>query len=108
MATIRTTQCRTNAEATFRKVQSISNRAPNAIVRNPPDERLIHSALEDQVLDQASDRIIGKGGYNGCVQTKTALQSPSDVVLTASFVHVELARRPDPAVSGIETQHHFA
>jgi hypothetical protein len=69
---------------------------------------LVDTALQNQVLDQAADRIIGEGSHNRGIQAKAASQPASDVVFSATFGNCEVPGRPNAAVTGIEAQHHFA
>ena len=45
----------------------------------------VDPALEDEVLDQSTHRVVGKGGHHRGAQSKAAPQAPGYVVFTAAF-----------------------
>jgi hypothetical protein len=77
-------------------------------VFDPADEGLIHAALVDEILEQATDWIIGEGSDNRRIQPKAALQATGHVVLSAAFADLEGAGRRDSSIAWIEAQHDFA
>ena len=68
----------------------------------------IDAALEHQILDEASDRIVGERRDDGGVQAEAAAEAARDVVFAAAFPRAEFARDRDAKISGVEAQHHFA
>ena len=70
--------------------------------------RLIDSALINQILDQATDRILRECGYDRGVHPETTPQSARDVVFAAPFPDLKSARCVNATVAGIEPEHHFA
>ena len=68
---------------------------------------LVHAALIHQVLDQASDRVVGERGDDGGLQTEAATEAAGHVVLTAALPHLKLPRRRDTNVAWIKAKHHF-
>src|SRR5208337_5590526 len=108
VSSIRTSQRRPNAESPLREVKSISCRASHPIIWHPTHQRLIHSALINQVLQKTPNGVIRKCRHYGGVQTEAALQSSRHVVLAASFIHLETSRRPDSLFPGIQPQHYFS
>src|SRR5438105_12160202 len=79
VTTIRTTKRSAYSVTTFSKIQAIADFAAHAIVLDPPDMRLIDPTLQNQIFDEASDRIIGKCGNNGGLLSETTPQSARDV-----------------------------
>ena len=70
--------------------------------------RLIDSALINQILDQATDRILRECGYDRGVHPETTPQSARDVVFAAPFPDLKSARCVNAAITRIEPEHHFA
>jgi hypothetical protein len=64
--------------------------------------------MQNQVFNEASDRVVGERGGNGCAQSETAPQRTRDVVFAAALPHLKTARGVDAAFAGIEAQHHLA
>src|SRR5262245_6551858 len=95
------------SESTIDKVQTVSDCASNTVVGHPSDQRLIDATLINQILDQASDGVIGECGHNCRLQTETSFQRPGHVVFAAALIDIEIASRPDSLVAGIESQHDF-
>ena len=61
VASIRTADRPADAESALREIQSIAHRAANPVERLPLDEAGIDAALQDEVLDQPADLVVGKG-----------------------------------------------
>jgi hypothetical protein len=72
------------------------------------DHRGVDPALEDQVLDEASDRVVRQGGDHAGAQSEAAAQTAYDVVLAAALPHLEAAGGADAALTGVEAQHDLA
>src|SRR5215469_9523723 len=108
MPTIRASERRAHAEATLGEIESVSYRAPDAVIRNPSNQRRIDAALKDQIFDQTPYRIIGKCGDYRRIQTKAALQPAGDVVFPAPLPASAMPRGGDAPVTRIQTQHHLA
>jgi hypothetical protein len=97
-----------NAKAAFGKIQAVANGAANAIERNPFDEFRGDAALQNKILEQTSNVIVGKGGGDGGAQSETAAQSARDIIFPAAFPNFEFARGADTAFAGVEAKHDFA
>ena len=82
--------------------------APDSVVGDPAHVGLVDAALEDEILEQPADRVVGERGDDRRTKTEAATEAPGDVVLAAALRDRERARRRDSAVAGIETQHHLA
>src|SRR5947209_6833969 len=81
-----------DAESTFRKVQPVADGSADSVIGNPLDVRLVYATLKDQILNQAADGVVGKGGDHGGVQAEAAAQPASDVIFAAPFPNPEAAR----------------
>src|SRR5258707_1276114 len=108
MPAVVASKCWAHAEATLRKIEAIARRPPHATGFHPADQRLVHAALIDQVLEQFPHRIIRECGNNRGVQAETTLQPACDVVLSAAFANFKGSRRSDAAVAGVEPDHDLA
>ena len=97
-----------HAKAALSKVEAVAHGAADAIVRDPADERGIDAALEDEVLDEAADGVVGERGGDGGAQAEAAAQAAGYVVFAAALPNLELARGVDAHVAGIEAKHDFA
>ena len=80
---------------------------PTPSYGDPPDA-LLDAALEHQVFDEASDRVVGERRHDGCRQAEAAAQPAGDVVLAAAFPGLERAGRANTPVTRIEAQHDLA
>jgi hypothetical protein len=108
VASIRASESAANAEAALGEIEPVANGPSHAVVAHPVHQRLIHTALINQILQQTAHGIIDKCRDNGSFQTETTLQAASYVVFAAAFINVEPARGRDSSVTRIEAQHHFA
>jgi hypothetical protein len=70
--------------------------------------RLIDTALEDQILDQATDRVVGECGDYSSIQTKATLQATRNVVFATTFPDLKSACGMNASFTRIEAQHYFA
>src|SRR5205823_14417394 len=70
---IRASQRRTYSEASLGEIEAIANRAPDAVVRNPANQRRIHAALINEVLNQPANRIVGECSDDRRVHSEAAL-----------------------------------
>src|SRR6266404_1449796 len=75
MAAIGTSQRRAHAEAALGEVESVAHGAPDAVVLHPFHMGLVHTTLKDEILDQASHRIIGEGRNQRRIETEAAFQA---------------------------------
>jgi hypothetical protein len=108
MAAIRNPQSAAYAEAALGEVEAVTDRAANAVVRNPPDELAIDTPLKDKILHQTADVVVCERGAYGGLEAETAPEAASDVVFAAAFPHLELTSGTDAAFTGIEAEHDFA
>ena len=90
------------------KLRPLRTVAADAVVRHPADERGVDAALQDQVLDQPADLVVGERGDDGGAQAEAAAQPAGDVVLAAALPDLERAGGADPALARVEAQHHLA
>ncbi|OPZ68589.1 MAG: hypothetical protein BWY83_02261 [bacterium ADurb.Bin478] len=98
----------THPETALGKVEAVAHAAADAIVGNPFDPGGVDPALEDEILDQSSDRIIGEGGDDGGAQAEAAAQAAGDVILSPALPGAEGTRGVDALLAGIEPEHHLA
>ena len=68
----------------------------------------VDAALEDEVLDQPADVVVGERGHDRGAQPEAAAQAAGDVVLAAALPHPERARGADAPLARIEAQHDLA
>jgi hypothetical protein len=61
VAAIRTSDCTAYAETSFRKVQTVSHGPTDSIVGGPFQERGVDPTLENEILHEATNFVIGKG-----------------------------------------------
>lgn len=101
-------QRRTRPETTLGEVQAHAGVAADAIVVAPEDLAGIHATGLDQLLGEQAKLVARQGGEHPGAVFERAAQATRHVVLAAAFPHGELARAADPALAGIEAQHHFA
>ena len=96
-----------DAEAALGEIEAVADVAADAVEGLPLDEAGIDAALQDEVLDQAADIVLGKSGDHRGALAEAAAEAAGDVVFAAAFPRRELARGADPAVAGIEAEHDF-
>src|SRR5262249_30869825 len=101
-STIGDTKCAARAEAPLGKVQSIADGPADAVVRRPMDECRIAAALQDQILDETADIVVGEGGHNGGTPAEAAPQTTGDVVFTTAFPYSKGACRPNTTFAGVQ------
>ena len=61
-----------HAEATLSKVETVADGATDAIVWNPANERMIDAAIQDKILNEPADWIVGEGGGDGDAHAEAA------------------------------------
>ena len=108
MAAIGTAGGCAHAEAALRKVEAVADGAAHAVIGNPFEQGKIDAALQHEVFDEAADGVVGERGGNGGAEAEATAQAAGHVVFAAAFPNLELARRVNPVVAGIEAQHDFA
>src|SRR5437764_13328725 len=69
-----------HAEAALGKVQAVAHGAAHAVVVEPFDE-LVHTALVDEVLNEASNGVFGERGDDSRLEPEAALEAARHVVL---------------------------
>ena len=97
-----------HAEPALREVEPVADRAAGAVGGNPAYEGGVDASLQDEVLEQSADLVVGECGYDSRPQPEAATQPACDVVLAAAFPDRELPRVPDPALARVEPEHDFA
>ena len=108
MPAVITSQCRPYPKSAFRKIQPVARCPPHSIMFHPANQRLINTALVNQVLEQAPHRIIHKRRHYCRLQPEAALQSARHVVLSAALAHFKPSRRRNSSLARIEPHHHLA
>src|SRR5262249_33308992 len=97
-----------HSKPSLREIQSISNRSPHIVIRNPAHVGKIHPTLQHQVFYQSPDWIVRERRNHRRAHPKAAPQSTRHVVLAAAFPDAELASRRASYIARIEPQHHLA
>src|ERR1700691_2183378 len=92
----------------LRKVEAITHRAADAVIRNPANQRRIDPTLQDEILHQPADGIIGKRGRDRAAHAEAAAQPARHVVLSPALPGLKLPRGVDPTFARIEAQHHLS
>lgn len=105
---IRGSQGRPHAEAALDEVETVAHSSPDAVVGTPHDVALVDATLQDQVLEEAADGVVGECGDDRRAQPEAAAQTSRHVVLAAALGDGERASRRDPTFAGIEAEHHLA
>src|SRR5206468_12120507 len=72
------------------------------------DERGVHAAGQDQILQQPAHVVVREGGHHRGPQAEAAAQATCHVVFAAALPCAEVAGRPDAPLARIQTQHHLA
>ena len=108
ICTVRAADCAADAEPSLGEVQAVAADSADAVRRHPFDKGSVHAALQDEVLHQLADLVVGESGQHGGLQAEAAPQPADNVVFSAALPGLELAGRADPAVTRIEPEHHFA
>jgi hypothetical protein len=101
MTTIRTSDCTAYTEAPLGKVQPIPHGPTDPVIGGPLQERGVDPALENEILHEATDFVIGKGTQQGSAKAEATAESARDVIFTASFPGTEGTGGTDPALAGI-------
>jgi hypothetical protein len=72
MATIRTPNGATDSEASLRKVQAVAHGSTDPVVGSPLQKRGVDSALENEILNEATDFVVSKSAEQGCAKAEAA------------------------------------
>src|SRR5689334_900845 len=96
-----------NPEAALGEVQSVSHLSPDAVVVTP-DDAGIDAALENQILDEPADWVVGERSDNSSAEPETAPEAARDVVLSSTLPGAKASSGVDPRVARIQTKHHLA
>src|SRR6266581_7964894 len=75
---------RAQSETALGEIQPIAHRASNSVVGNPLDAGLIHATLINEVLNQASNRIVRECCDESRVHSEASTQAARDVVFAAT------------------------
>jgi hypothetical protein len=108
MPAIRHADCAAHAKSALCEVQPDTHFATNAIVGVPLNERRIDATLHDEIFYQAADGILWKSSDDCRAQAEAFAHPTGDIVFASAFPGIELARRPDAALAGIEAKHHLS
>ncbi len=93
------------AEAALGEIETHPAVGADAVEGHPFDVRRIDAALENEVLEEQTDIVLGDGGNDRGIEPEALPQCPDDVVLTAALPHTELPRSLYPLVAGVEPEH---
>ena len=108
VASVGTTDRTADAETAFREIESVSDRAPDSVIGNPLDERGIHAALHDEILDKTPDRIVRKRRNHTRTLAETSAETARHIIFAAAF---PCGKRPcgmDSSRTGIESEHYLS
>src|ERR1700733_8158629 len=108
MATVRAAHRGAYSESSLGEVQPVAHRPANTVVGNPPDERSIDAPLQNQIFEQLSNRIFGKGCDDGGAHAEASSQSASNVVFSTTLPGTEVSSGMDSLLARIEPEHDFA
>ena len=97
-----------HAEAALGEVEPVAHGASDPVVGHPPDQRRVDPSLEDEVLEQVSDVVVGEGGHHRSPHSEATAQSAGDVVLAAPLPDPEGARVADALLPRVEAEHDLA
>jgi len=75
--------------------------------RGPFDEAGIDAALQDEVLDQAADVVVGKRGAHRRAEAEAAAQAARDIVFAAAFQTLN-SRAQRIRLRRVEAEHDLA
>ena len=87
------------------KFEPVADRPPDAVGRNPTDEARVDTSLEDEVLEQPADVVVGERGHDAGALAEAAAEPARDVVLAAALPRLEPASGADAPLAGIEAEH---
>jgi hypothetical protein len=96
------------AEAALREVEAVAHAAAEAVVGPPQHVADVDAALQDEVLDQAADVVVGECRHDGGALAEAAAQPARDVVFASALPGRERPGRAHAHVARIEAQHHLA
>src|SRR5262245_32218171 len=108
MTAIRTAERRAKSESPLGEIEPVTNPATDAIIRNPLYVRLIDASLINEVLNQATNRIVRERGYDCGIQREATFEPTRNVVFAASFAGLKSSRSRDSTIAGIQAKHNFA
>src|SRR5713226_7656813 len=98
----------THPEAAFRKIEAVTRRAAHPIVFHPAHQRLVHTALVNEILKELPNRVIGEcRDYRG-VQAETSFQPARDVIFSSALADLEGSRRRNTPLAWIQPHHDLA
>src|SRR5579863_3544068 len=97
----------TQSEATFSEIQAIANGATDTVVGDPANIFLRYTALEHEVFNKSTDRIVGQCGNNCCIQPKAPPKASCHVIFAAAFPGAEMAGSRNSFVAWVKAQHHL-
>ena len=97
-----------NAVTALGEVQPVAHRAAHAVKRQPFDEFRVHTALQNKILDEPADVVVGERRADGGLEAEAASQAARNIVFAAALPGLEFAGGADAAFAGVEPQHDFA
>ena len=62
IATVRNAHRAAHAETALGEIQPVADRAAHAVERHPLDEVRVHAALQNEILQQPADVVVGERG----------------------------------------------
>src|SRR5215469_4055105 len=108
MAAIGAAESGAYAIAALGEVQAVSDGTADAVVFHPAHQRLVHTSLVNEVLQQLADRVLRKCRGDRGIKTKATLQPARHIVFTATLPDFEVSSCPNAPISRIEAQHDLA
>ena len=96
------------ANAALGEVEPVPRRPPDPIERPPYQMRAVDATGQDEILDEAADRVVHERRDDGRPHAEGAAQPAGDVVLAATLPGPERPSATDAVFPGVEPQHHLA
>src|SRR5215831_6063081 len=103
-----TPACAAHSEAPLGEVQPVADGAADAVIGHELHQRSVHPSLQDEVLDEPADVVVGQCGDNGGPQAEAAPQPAGDVVFPASLPCGNRPGIADAALAWVQAEHHLA
>src|SRR5262249_20685688 len=85
VAAVRDPACAAHSEAPLGEVETVADGAADTVIGHELHQRGIHPSLQDEVLDEPADVVVGQCCDDGGPQAEAAPQPAGDVVLPTSL-----------------------
>jgi hypothetical protein len=99
---------RADTEAAFSEVYGVPALSADRIGRHPSEKRRAHTALKNEVLDEAAHFIVCQSGDQCGALAEAPPEPARDVVLPPSFPSAEAAGGAHTGISGVQPKQYFA